>query len=143
MALIRWRPADRFPRIWDEFDKLFEEFLPTFGEDRVVYPAIDLYEEDDKYIVKADLPGVTEKDVELTLHDNVLTIKGQKETHKEEKKKNYYRSERIYGEFSRSITIPGKIDSDKIAAEFKDGVLSIVLPKKEESKTKKIEIKKK
>jgi len=122
---------------------MFEDFLPTVAGERVAYPQLDLYEEEDKYVVKADLPGAAEKDIDVTFDNGVLTIKGEKESKKEDKKKNYYRAERIYGSFSRSLSIPGNVDANKITAEFDNGVLTLDLPKMEEDKKKKIEIKKK
>lgn len=142
MAIVRWNP-NRGTWLLDDFEKMFEDFLPTMAGERVSYPQLDLYEEDDKYVVKADLPGASEKDIDVTFDNGVLTIKGEKESKKEDKKKNYYRSERIYGSFSRSLSIPGNIDANKISAEFDNGVLTLDLPKKEEDKKKKIEIKKK
>jgi HSP20 family protein len=104
-------------------------------------PAVDISEHDDEYLVKVELPGVNKEDVKITLESNILTIRGEKKQEKETKNENYHRVERNYGSFQRSFTLPTVVKSDKIDAVYKDGVLSISLPKAEEAKPKQIEVK--
>jgi len=104
-------------------------------------PLVDITEDDKEYLIKAELPEVKKEDVKLTAHDNVLTITGERKYEKEEKGKKYHRVERAYGSFERSFTLPEDADEGKIAAEFKDGVLKVHLPKSEKAKPKSIEVK--
>lgn len=137
-----WRP---FQELRKEVDRLFQEFFgksyfPERWEGIEWVPSIDVSETEDEIIVKADIPGVKPEDIEINLVDNVLTIKGEKKREKEEKKENFYRVERYYGTFMRSIQIPSEVDVEKIKAQYKDGVLKVTLPKKPESKGKTIKI---
>jgi len=103
-------------------------------------PAVDIYETDQNIVLKAELPGVDPKDVEATVHEGTLYLKGERKYEKEVKEEHYHHIERAYGSFSRSFTLPASVDADKVQAEFKDGVLTLTLPKKEEAKAKKIKI---
>jgi HSP20 family protein len=103
-------------------------------------PVIDVMEKDKEYIVKAELPGVKEEDVDVSISGNMLTISGEKKTESETKKKGYYYSESSYGNFSRSVTIPSNVNTDKIEACYDKGVLEITLPKTAEAKTKKVKV---
>jgi len=151
MALIRWTPRgdlwDPFANLADiqeEVNRLFDSSLRRFGAgqvDGVFVPAIDVAEEKDSFLVKADLPGLSKDDVSVTLQDNYLTVKGEKKHETETKEANYYRRERVAGSFSRTIELPSTVDAKKIDAQFKDGVLQLRLPKTEEAKPKQIEIK--
>jgi len=104
-------------------------------------PLVDITEDDKEYLIKAELPEVKKEDIKLTAHDDVLTITGERKYEKEEKGKKYHRVERAYGSFERSFTLPEDADEGKIAAEFKDGVLKVHLPKSEKAKPKSIEVK--
>lgn len=104
-------------------------------------PAVDVAEQDDQYLVKVELPGVSKDEVKVAMEDNVLTIRGEKRQEKETKKSNFHSVERSYGSFQRSFTLPGTIKSDKIEASFRDGILIVSLPKAEEAKAKQIEVK--
>jgi len=104
-------------------------------------PAVDIAEHDDQYLVKVELPGVNKDEVKLTLENNILTIRGEKKQEKETKKENYHRVERSYGSFQRSFTLPAAVKADKIDASYKDGILTVALPKAEEAKPKQIEVK--
>ncbi len=153
MALMRWRRKE----IWDPFrylaelqedmNRLFDlslARLPRQLEEASTgewLPAVDVIDEKDKLRIKADLPGVDKDSVEINIEDGVLTIKGERKEEKEEKEKNYYRRECFYGVFSRSIGLPAEVDIEKAEANYKDGVLEIILPKKEESKPKQIKLK--
>jgi HSP20 family protein len=103
-------------------------------------PAVDIFENDNEIVIKAELPGMEAKDIELGLENNVLTVKGERRFEKETKEEHYYRVEREYGRFSRSFSLPAAVKEDKITAEFKNGLLKIALPKKEEGKSKLIKI---
>jgi len=103
-------------------------------------PAVDLYEKDDYFVIKAELPGVDKKDIAIDLKDRVLTLSGERSYENEVKEDSYYRRERSYGKFQRAFTLPADVDSDKIKAEFKDGLLQIEVPKPEEQKPKQVTI---
>ena len=132
-----------------EMNRLFDNLLDdspltrVFDRQENYYPSIDIRETDKEYKISAELPGLESKDVDISINNDVLTIKGQKKLEKEEKGENFFRMERSYGSFFREIPLPLEIDSNKIEAIFKNGVLDIHLPKKAESqrKSKRIEIK--
>jgi HSP20 family protein len=145
MALVRWRPLGDFVDIRDEIDRLFDTFLPAKSEAEYPVttawvPRVDVAETDNEVVVTTELPGVERKDVKLSVEDNVLTIGGEKKQENETKEKNYHCVERRYGTFSRSFTLPTRIQADKVKATFKDGILTMKLPKAEEAKTKEIPI---
>jgi HSP20 family protein len=152
-GLRRWqrdeRPLDLFRRDVDSFhrdmDRLFEDFwgesdsfslMPEFFGRREVIPQLDVAEDDKAFHVKVELPGMDEKDVDVTLTDRLLTIKGEKKEEKEEKDKDFHRRERGYGYFRRSIEIPAAVDADAITASFRKGVMTIELPKTKEAREK-------
>jgi HSP20 family protein len=103
-------------------------------------PAVDIFETEGEIVVKAELPGMDRKDITLNLEKNVLTLRGERRFEKETKEENYHRIERSYGSFSRAFSIPAIVDDEKIRADYKDGVLKIALPKKEQAKPKQIRI---
>ncbi len=146
MNLVKWSPWREMPTLHDRINRFFED--PFFGISRMDDeaglsmwdPAVDLYEKDDHYVIKAELPGVDKKDVNIDLRDRLLTLSGERSYDNEVEKENYYRRERSFGRFQRSFTLPADVDPDKIKAEFKDGVLKIEVPKPEEKKSKKITI---
>jgi HSP20 family protein len=107
----------------------------------LVMPAIDISEDDDSYVVTAELAGATKDDVTLELHDNVLTLRGEKRNEREEKKEHSRYVERTYGTFSRSFTLPANADGDRISASFQDGVLTVTVPKTAEAKPRTVDIK--
>ena len=122
---------------FDPFKKLAEEnwSLATWS------PTCDIYETDNEIVVKAELPEVKKEDVNVSVENNILTLRGERKFSEETKKENYHRLERSYGEFSRSFTLPNFVDAGKINAEFKDGMLRVTMPKREEAKPKQIEVK--
>jgi HSP20 family protein len=138
MTLIRWEPA----RELREMNRLFSTFFePSTGAVmRRWSPAMDLVETDDHYVLRADLPGVNEGDVKIELDDNVLTISGERKSAHQETKQGYYRVERAYGSFSRTLTLPEGVDADSISANFDRGVLEVQVPKPEQRKPRKVEI---
>jgi len=120
------------------FDRLWPEWRRDLGEEWT--PAVNFYEKDGNYHITADLPGINKEDVSVSLENGYVTLSGKKESSKEEKDADYYMKETRYGSFSRSFKLPGEVHEDKVDATYKDGVLTLVLPKKEDSKTKKIEV---
>jgi HSP20 family protein len=130
-----------------EFDRLFRDPFTTFGGEREAEsstrpwaPPVDIFETENSIVLKAELPGIDPKDVEVRIEDNTLYLKGERKFEKETKDENYHRVERSYGSFARSFSLPNSIDADKVAAEYKDGVLNLTLPKREEAKPKTIRI---
>jgi HSP20 family protein len=126
-------------RMFDDF------FLPrTTTEDGSLAwgwnPVVDIYDNEDNIVIKAELPGVSKKDIEIDIKDRVLTLKGERSAENEVKEDNYYRRERTYGGFERSFTLPANVDPDKIKADYNDGVLKIEVPKPEDQKPKQITV---
>ena len=141
MAVVRWEPARELATM--EVDRLNRMFENLFGENlqRGWTPAVDIYETSaHEFVVKAELPDVKREDINLTFENNVLTIRGERKFSDEINRENYRRIERNYGVFSRSFTVPPTVDSSRIAASFKDGVLTIRMPQREEAKPKQIEV---
>jgi HSP20 family protein len=146
-ALTRWTPSgdlvrDRFGRI---FEEAFNDMLRPFGEaeevsNRTWLPPVDIRETDESVTLQLDLPGLKKEDVNVTLENNVLSVSGERRFEAKEKNDNYHRLERAYGTFSRSFTLSQSVRSDKVDANFQDGVLTITLPKQEESKPRRISI---
>ena len=139
-----WRPLGELRNLRREMDRLWEEF---FGPREVAtsetswVPAVDISETKDAVIVKAEVPGMEPKDIDISLSGDILTIKGEKRQQTEEKDENFHRIETRYGAFSRSIRIPVPVDADRIEAKYEKGVLKVTLPKREEVKPKRIEVK--
>jgi HSP20 family protein len=146
MALIRWEPAREISSLQQEMNRLFSTFFDApsasggaVGTRRWV-PAMDLVETDDHFVLRADLPGLSHGDVDLSLEDNVLTLSGERQAEHEERREGYYRVERATGSFSRSLTLPEGVDGDAIAATFDKGVLEVRIPKPEQRKPRKLQI---
>lgn len=145
MALTRWDPFRDLSILQDRMNRMFEDAGRGWRGDEPAAttswsPAVDIYESENEIIVQAELPGVDRKDITLHLEKNVLTLKGERRFEKETKQENYHRIERSYGGFSRSFSIPAIVDEEKIRADYKDGILKIALPKKEQVKPKQIQI---
>jgi len=146
MALVRWEPARELHSIQHEVNRLFGALFDTpiaasaGAASRSWVPAMDLVEEKDQYVLHADLPGLSEKDVKIELEDNVLSITGTRKSEHESRKEGYYRVERASGKFSRSLTLPDGVDPEGIRAEFQNGVLEVRIPKPEERKRRRVEI---
>ncbi|NWG03915.1 MAG: Hsp20/alpha crystallin family protein [Syntrophaceae bacterium] len=143
--LTPWRPFE-FDRLRKEMDRLWDSFFEgrpgrRIKEEGEWLPSLDVAETKGDLIVKAELPGMDPKDIEISLTEGILTIKGEKKQEKEEKEEGYHLIERSYGSFARSIRLPKDVQSDKINASFKNGVLKVTLPKSEEAKKKEIKIK--
>ena len=146
MAIVRWEPFRDLLTTQDRFNRLFNDTFSRFwgegGEPTQTgwLPAVDVYETDHNVVMKAELPGVDPKNVEIRVEDGTLYLKGERKFEKEVKDDNYHRVERSYGSFARSFGLPSSVDSEKGTAEYKDGVLTLTLPKKEEAKPKTIKI---
>ncbi|HET8575963.1 MAG TPA: Hsp20/alpha crystallin family protein [Methylomirabilota bacterium] len=151
MAIVRFRPfstsVDPFRDLSDmqsELDRVFDSFFgrPTGapGMERVWAPAVDMYETKDELVVSAELPGLNEKDIHLSITGDVLTLEGERQWSQETKQENLHRSERWYGKFERALPLPIPVQADKVKAKYRDGVLTISLPKAEEIKPKEIKI---
>ena len=142
----QWNPLQDLMVLQDRMNRLFEDAGRGIRRNEepasttIWSPAVDIYETDGEIMVQAELPGMDRKDISLHLENNVLTIRGDRQFKKETKEDNYHRIERSYGAFSRSFSIPTTVDEDKIRADYKDGVLKIALPKKEQAKPKQIQI---
>ncbi len=141
MSLIRWDPFDELAGIRDVMNRAFDETFVKRGMGRLDsgrgwHPSVDMYETDDDVVVRVDLPGVDQKDVEVTLTDNALVIKGESKYEKEIEDKNIYRRERSYGRFARTLPITTQIRADQAHAGFKNGVLEVIIPKAAEAKEK-------
>ena len=146
MNLVKWNPRREMPMLPGRFNRLFDN--PFFRIGRMDddsgldlwNPAVDLYEKDDHFMITAELPGVDKNGIKIDLKDRLLTLSGERSYDKEVKEENFYRRERSYGKFQRAFTLPADVDSDKIKAEFKDGVLQIEVPKPEEKKAKQVTV---
>lgn len=140
-----------FPSIWD-MDRWFEDFFrrpfPAFAAPRLKMmereefaPSVDIFEEGNEVVVKAELPGMKKEDIDITLTEDSITLSGEKKKETEEKKKDYYRWECSYGSFRRTFTLPAAVQRNKVKAEFKEGVLQIRMPKTEEAVKQEVKVK--
>ncbi|MFC2173669.1 Hsp20/alpha crystallin family protein [Acidobacteriota bacterium] len=145
MAIVRWRPFDEMFTLRREmdrvFDRVFGDELPGTGEGWGSWHLpINVSETPNEFIVTAEVPGMAPNDIDISLHDNVLTVKCEKKREKEEKDENFHRVERTYGTFSRKIMLTTAVANDKVSADYKSGLLRITLPKSETAKKKTIKI---
>lgn len=153
MAIIPWRqkkdlwqPLGELENLQNEMNRLFDFSIgrwPVRGMGLMEgewSPTVDVYDSKDNMMVKADIPGMKKEDIDISVHGDILTIKGEKKEETETKENNYVKTERFYGSFNRVLTLPSEIDESKVKASYKDGVLDIILPKKEEHKPKQIKV---
>ena len=145
MAIIRWDPYRDLVTLREKMNRLFEDTVSGQPEGRELAgsswtPAVDIYETEHEIVLSAEIPGIDENDIEIKLEDNTLTLKGERKFEKETQEENFHRIERAYGSFFRSFSLPQYIDQEKIKAEHEHGVLKVVLPKKSESKSRKVTI---
>ena len=145
MAIVRWEPFQDLLAIQERFNRMFNvTFSRAFGDEelttRAWAPPVDIFETDNNLVLKAELPGVDPKEVEVRVEDSTLYLKGQRNFEREVKEENYHRIERSYGSFTRTFALPSSIDPEKVAAEYKDGVLTLTMPKREEARPKTIKI---
>ncbi len=148
MAVLKWDPFRELEEMSDRLNRVFNRpALTRAGNGRETMtaadwsPVVDVLETEKEYVIKAELPEVKKDDVKITVQDGVLTIQGERKHESEEKGKRFHRIERSYGSFVRSFSVPDFVDEEKVAAEFKDGVLSLHLPKTEKAKPRAIEVK--
>jgi HSP20 family protein len=141
MALVRWDPSREVDTLQSEVNRIFDTFFG--GNDvrtRRWVPAMDLVETDDHLVLRADLPGLKRDDVDIEVKDGVLTISGERKAEQEERSEGFYRVERAFGSFSRSLTLPDGVDAQQVSADFTDGVLEVRIPKPEETKPVRVAI---
>jgi HSP20 family protein len=142
MALVRWDPVRELASM--EVDRLNRMFADLYGEtfNRAGWlPAVDIFETDEhEYVIKAELPEMKREDITLTFENNVLTLRGERKFEHDTKRENFHRVERSYGSFSRSFTLPNTVDASRISASYKDGVLTVRLPQRDEAKPKQISV---
>jgi len=143
-TITRWEQSRGLPSLQDQVNRLFED---NFSRDRSGHadmatwaPVVDIYETENELVVKADLPGLQDKDIDVRVENNTLTIRGERKFEKDVNEDNYLRVERVYGSFMRSFTLPNTVSSESIRAEYRNGVLILHMAKREESKPKQIKI---
>jgi len=142
-TLTRWEPFRGTTSLQDQVNRLFNDVLERSGEESSLTawaPAVDIYETEYELVVKADLPDVDPKDLDIRVENNILTIRGERKFEKKVNEENYLRVERAYGSFARSFTLANSVNSDAIKAECQNGVLTLTIPKKEEAKPKQIKV---
>jgi len=146
VTIVRWEPLRELSSLQNEMNRLFNTVFDApatpgnGGAMRRWVPAMDLLETDEQFVLRADLPGLTQEDVNIELEDSTLTVSGERKTEHEEKQGGYYRVERAFGSFSRSLTLPKGIDGEAVTASFENGVLEVRVPKPEERKPRRISI---
>jgi len=146
MAIERWDPFREMSSLQDRMNSIFTNFRmrTPLAEEEIAQgkwiPAVDIYETTEAIILKAELPGITKEDIQVEVKDNTLTLKGEKKFSPEVQEENYHRIERSYGAFQRVFTLPGTVQTDRVKAKCKDGILEIVLPKVEKAKPKQIKV---
>jgi HSP20 family protein len=143
MALIRWDPIRELDSLQNDMNRLFDRFFEgrtANGTARRWIPAMDLVETDDHLVLRGDLPGMTEDDVNIEIKDNVLTVSGERKAEREDKREGYHRVERAFGSFSRSLSLPAGVDADKVEANFDNGVLEVRIPKPAAAKPTRVQI---
>ena len=146
MNLVRWSPWREMNTLQNQLTHLFTDsfFQPGQSDDEMNlgtwHPVVDMYDGDDRIVIKAELPGMEKKDIAVDVKDRVLTISGERNYDNVVKDENYYRRERAYGKFQRAFSLPADVNSDKIKADFKDGLLIVEVPKPEKQKPKEITI---
>lgn len=150
MTLVKWNPvADYLPQVSHlnrEINRMFDSFFRGGSLDDGSYgsawaPAVDIHERDDAYVIEAELPGLAKEDIKVSIENNVLTLRGERSSEKKDHRGEYLRMERSYGSFVRSFTLPTTIKSEKAEAEYRDGILTITVPKADEAKPRNIDLK--
>jgi len=139
MTLVRWNPVHDLASM--EIDRLNRMFEDLYGHARAWVPAVDIYETNDReYVVKAELPEMKREDIAVTFEQSVLTLTGERKASFEDDNGSYHRSERAHGKFTRSFTLPATVDGSRISASYKDGVLTVRVPQRDEAKPKQITV---
>jgi HSP20 family protein len=142
-AITRWDPFRNMSTLQDQVNRLFENTFQAGRNESALTswaPAVDIYETENELVLKADLPDINEKDLDVRVENNMLTIRGERKFEQKVKEDNYLRIERTYGAFSRSFGLPNTVDTEAIKAEYKNGVLTVELPKRAESKQKQVKV---
>jgi HSP20 family protein len=144
-VLTRWEPFREFSTLQDRMNRLFRESFNDPGREEALTtssfaPAVDVYEDEHKVTLKIEVPGIDEKDIDVRVENNTLTVHGERRIEKEEKEENYRRVERQYGSFTRNFNLPPTVDTENVSATYDKGVLKIALPKKAEAKPKQIKV---
>jgi HSP20 family protein len=142
-TIARLEPFRGLSTLQDQFNRLFNESFRTHSEESALTswaPTVDIYETPNELVVKADLPDVNEKDIDVRVENNLLTIRGERKFEKSVSEENFLRVERTYGSFSRSFSLPNTVNPEAIGAEYKNGVLTVTLPKREESKPRQVKV---
>jgi len=143
MSITRWDPFRNLSTLQDQVNRLFETNFPARTDNSALTtwaPAVDIYETENELVIKADLPEVSDKDLDVRVENNMLTLRGERKFEKQVKEDNYLRVERTYGSISRSFSLPNTVNTEAIEAEYKNGVLTIELPKRAESKPKQVKV---
>lgn len=148
MSLVRWRNRNELApwRALREIDEQFDRVMGNLASDtgrvpQMWTPAVDLRETEDAYVIEADMPGMKKDDLDINVHGDFVTVKGERKSEHESKEADYHYVERSYGSFQRTFELPGGVDASKADAKFKDGVLKVTLPKREDAKPRQIEVK--
>ncbi len=147
MNIVRWEPFRDLVETQERMNRLFSDVYGRSGRDEVMArsdwaPPVDVYQNDAKeLVIVAELPGMKREDIELTVDNNTMTLRGERKQASDVKEESYHRVERTYGTFSRSFSLPQTVDAGKVRAEYREGVLSVVLPMREEAKPKQITVK--
>ncbi|MGH9706686.1 MAG: Hsp20/alpha crystallin family protein [Candidatus Acidiferrales bacterium] len=142
-AISQWNRFRNLSSFQDQFNRLFEPTREGQADNSALTtwaPAVDIYENENELVIKADLPDINEKDLDVRVENNTLTVRGERKFEQEVKEENYLRVERAYGSFSRSFNLPSSVNTEAIKAEYKNGVLTVALPKRAESKPKQVKI---
>jgi HSP20 family protein len=143
MALVRWDPIRELDSLQGDMNRLFDRFFEgraANGTGRRWIPAMDLVETNDHLLLRGDLPGMTEDDIDVEIKDSILTVSGERKAETEEKGEGYHRVERAFGSFSRSLSLPQGVETDKVEANFDKGVLEVRIPKPAEAKPTRVQI---
>jgi HSP20 family protein len=148
MAIVRWEPFRDLVAVQDRLNRIFDDTFrgnPRGSDEDWALggqwaPSVDIFEHEGNLVLRAELPGIEPKDVDVHVENNVLTLRGERKFESEVKREKYHRVERAYGTFSRSFTLPNVVDTEKIKAEYKDGMLQVTLPQREEAKPKQIQV---
>jgi HSP20 family protein len=143
-VITRWDPFREFTTLQDRMNRLFQSSVSEGREEALstssFAPAVDVYEDEHNVVLKIEVPGIDEKDIDVRIENNTLTVHGERKFEKEEKEENYRRIERQYGSFTRSFTLPTTVDAEKVSANYEKGILKVTLSKKAEAKPKQIKV---
>ena len=146
MQLVRWNPWREMATVQGRINRMLSDTMHPAARDGEKaehcswHPVVDIFENDDHIVIKAELPGIDKKDIEIDVKDRVLSLRGERAYDNEVKEDKYYRRERVFGKFMRSFTLPMNVDPEKISADYKEGVLSVAVPKPETQKPKRISV---